>query len=165
MHIFQFLWKKVQDNFSLPLVRKLVRVPWPLLWFGISSTNIHKIVKSVNDNLTQDKHQNDNLLRPHATDWSLFIRDTPQPRHSNLPPTTSRIFHKLEKVCVETSAGNRVFRPDNQLWHSRTFFKQKKNSESSFRMSEFVKQSTNINPGVDKVCYFLFFFLFFILCQ
>ena len=44
-----------------------------------------------------------------------------------------------------------VFGPDNQLCHSRTFFKQNKNSESSFRMSEFVKESTNINSGVDKV--------------
>ena len=39
----------------------------------------------------------------------------------------------------------------NQLCHSGTFFKQNKNSESSFKMSEFVKQSTNINSGVDKV--------------
>ena len=31
------------------------------------------------------------------------------------------------------------------------FFKQNENAESNFRMSEFVKQSTNINSGVDKV--------------
>ena len=72
-------------------------------------------------------------------------------RHSNLPSATSRIYHNLEKVCVDTSAGNRVFGPDNQLCHSGTFFKQNNNSESSFRMSEFVKQSKNINSGIDKV--------------
>ena len=32
--------------------------------------------------------------------------------------------------------------PDNQLCDSRTFIKQNDNTESSFRMSEFVKQST-----------------------
>ena len=58
---------------------------------------------------------------------------------------------KIEKVCVDTSAGNRDFGSDNQLCHSRTFFKQSKNTESSFRMSELVKQSTNLNSGADKV--------------
>ena len=43
-----------------------------------------------------------------------------------------------KKSCVKTSAGNRVFGPDNQLCHSRTLFKQNKNSESSFRMSGFL---------------------------
>ena len=31
------------------------------------------------------------------------------------------------------------------------FFKQNENTESSFRVPEFVKQSANINSGVDKV--------------
>ena len=80
-----------------------------------------------------------------------FAFDNHESRHSNLPSATSRICHKLGKVCVDTSAGNRVFGPDNQLCHPGTFFKQNKNSESSFRMLEFVKQSTNISSGVDKV--------------
>ena len=90
--------------------------------------NIQKFVKSANYNLMQGKHQNYNLCRRHAIDWSLFRRDTHEPRHSNLPSTTFRICHKLEKVCVDTSAENRVFGPENQLCHSRTFFKQNKNS-------------------------------------
>ena len=130
--------------------RTLVRVPLPLLWFGTSTTNIHKIVKSANDNLTQDKHQNYNLLRRHHIDWSFFRRDTHEPRHSNLPSATSRIYHKLEKICVNTSAGNRDFGSNNQLCHSRNFLKQNENTERSFRMSEFVKQSANINSGVGK---------------
>ena len=148
---FSSLRKKFKGICSLPLVRKLVRVPLPLPCFGTSTTNIHKIVKSANDNLMQDKHQSYNLLRRHAIDWSLFRRDTHELRHDHLPSATSRICHKLEKVCVNTSAGNRFFGPENQLCHSRTFFKQNENSESSFRMSEFAKQSTNINSGVDKV--------------
>ena len=55
----------------------------------------------------------------------------------------------------DSSAGNRVFGPDNQLCHSRAFFKENKNSESCFRMPEFVKQSTNINSGVDKFDWFV----------
>ena len=59
------LEKKFKTICSIPLVKKLVRVPLPLLWFGASTTNIHKITKSANDSLTQDKHQNINLLRRH----------------------------------------------------------------------------------------------------
>ena len=106
-------------------------------------------------NLTRDKHQNHSLLRRHAIDLSLFRRDIYEVRHSNLPSATFRICHKREKVCVDTSAGNRVFGPDNQLCHCRTCFKQKENKESSFRLSEFVKQSTNINFEDDKVDWFV----------
>ena len=61
------------------------------------------------------------------------------------------ICHKLEKICVDASVENKVFGPDSQLSHSRTFFKQNKNSESSFKMSGFFKQFTNINSEVYKV--------------
>ena len=88
------------------VVRKLARVSLPLLWFGTSTTNIIKIAKSANENLTQYKHQNNNLLRQHAIDWSLFGRNSHESRHSNRPSTTSKICHKLEKVCVDTSAEN-----------------------------------------------------------
>ena len=72
MHISQFSCKNLKAICSLPLVRKLVRVSLPLLWFGTSTPHIHKIVKSSNDNLTHDNHQNNNILRQHAIDWSLF---------------------------------------------------------------------------------------------
>ena len=65
MHIFQFPWKKIQGS----LFAFVGQESLPLLWFGTSTTNIHKIAKSANDNLTQDKHQNNNLLRRHAIDW------------------------------------------------------------------------------------------------
>ena len=100
---------------------------------------IHKIFKSANDNFGLDEHQNNDLPRQHAVDWSLFLRDTHEARHSNLPSAASRICHKLEKVCVDTIAASRFFGPDNQLCHSRAFIKQNKNLESSFRKSEFVK--------------------------
>ena len=92
--------EKVKAIYSLPLVRKLARVPLPLLWFGTSTTNICKIVTNANDNLTQDKNQNYNLLSRRAIDWSHFRRDTHEPRHSNLPSETSGICHKLDKVCM-----------------------------------------------------------------
>ena len=138
---FSSLGKNIKAICLLPLVRKLVPVPLPSVWFGTGTTNIHKILKSTNHNLTQDKHQNYHLLRRHAI----------EPRHSNLPSATSRICHKLEKVCVDPSAGNRFLGPHNKLCHSRTSFNQNENTESSFRMTEFVKQSTNINSGIDKV--------------
>ena len=65
---FSSLGKKFKAICSLLLVRKLVQVPLSLLWFGTSSSNIHKTVKSTSNNLMQDKHQNNNLLRRHAID-------------------------------------------------------------------------------------------------
>ena len=94
--------------FSVPLEknsRQFVRFRWSgnsyeflCLCFGLGPANIHKIVKSANDNPTQTKYKNNNLLRRHAIDWSLFRRDIHRPRHNNLPSATSRICHKLEKV-------------------------------------------------------------------
>ena len=96
MHIFQFPWKTFNAIRSLPLIRKLVWVPLPLLWFGTSIMNIHKIVKSTNDNLMQGKRQNYNVLKRHVTDWPLFRTDIYEPKLSNLPTATYRICHKLE---------------------------------------------------------------------
>ena len=100
----------------------------------------HEYSQSVNDNLMQDKHQNYNLLRWHAIDWWLFRSYIHDSRHSNLPSAISMIFHKLEKDVL----GLTIVTVEISL-------KQNKNSESSLRMSEFVKKSTNINSVVDKV--------------
>ena len=106
---FSYLGKNIKAIFLLPSARKLVQVPLLLLWFRTCTTNIHKIVKGVNDNLTQDKHQNYYLVGHaigHSLDWSLlddrslFRRDTLEPRHSNLPSATSRICSKLEKSVL-----------------------------------------------------------------
>ena len=122
------------------------------LYFGLGPAPqiSQKIAKHANDNFKQNKHQNNNLLRRHATDLPLFRRDSHELIHNNLPSATSRICHKMEKVCGDTSAGNRLFGPGNQLCHTITFFKQNKNSESSFRISKFVKEFTNISSGVFK---------------
>ena len=141
------LKKKLKEIGSL--VRKFVRVPLLLLWFRTDTRNINKIVKSGNDNLTQDKHQNQYLLRRQAINWSIFRSDTYEPRHSNLPSAISRIWINW-KECVFTPV-QEIFEPGNQLCHSRTFFKQHKIAKSSFKTSKLVKQSTNINSGVDKV--------------
>ena len=130
---FSFFGKRFEAICSVPLVRKLVRVPLPLLWFGTSITNIGNIFKSANDNLTQYKNQNHNLFRRHDIDWSLFKeilmrRDTVISRLQDLG------FVINWKKCVLTPVQkieNRVFGPGNQLCHSRTFFKQNKNLKSN----------------------------------
>ena len=149
--------------FSVPLYkdsRQLVCFCWSgnvyefrCLCFGLGPasqifTKLLKVLMTILSKIAE--HQNNDLLRRHAIDWSLLRRDNHELKHSNLRSATSRICHKLEKVCVDTSAGNRVFGPDNQLYHRETFFKQNKNPESSFRMSEFVKESSNIISGIDK---------------
>ena len=96
-HIFfSSLGKKFKAICLFPLIRKLVRVPLPLVWIATGTTYIHKIVKSTNDNLMQDKRQNliylDNmLLIPHSLEDEIY---------TYLPSATSRICNKMQKVCV-----------------------------------------------------------------
>ena len=151
MHFSVPLEKKFKAFFSFPLVRKLVRVPLSLLWFGTSTTNILKIAKSTNDNLTQDKHQNNNLLRRHATDWSLFRRDSHEPRHSNFPSATSRVCHKLEKICVDTSAGNRVLGLTINSVTIELSLNKTKIQKAVSEYQNLLNNPQTSNSGVDKV--------------
>ena len=98
---FSFFGKRFEAICSFPLVRKLVRVPLPLLWFGTSITNIHNIFKSANDNLTQYKHQNHNLFRRHDIDWSLF-KEILMRRDTVISPLQHLGFVINWKKCVLT---------------------------------------------------------------
>ena len=78
---FSSLEKKFKALCLLPLVRKLVQVPLPLLQFGTSTTNIHEIVKSANENSTQDNikiinYLGDMLLIGYSLEEILMSRDT-----------------------------------------------------------------------------------------
>ena len=145
MHIVQFPWKKIKVICPLVLVRKLARVPLPLLWFGIGTTNIHKIVKSVNDNLAQDKHQNCILLRRHAIDWSHLRRDTHEPRHTSLHE------HLGFFITWEKSLLTQVHEIEFLVLKINSVPLEQNYSQSSFRMSKFVKQAANINCEVVNV--------------
>ena len=132
MHIFQFPWKKNS--------RQFVRFRWSrnlyeflCLYFGLGPA-LRIFTKLLKVPMTILRRINIKILI-----YLDGIRDSHESRHSNLPCATSRIFQKLEKVSVDSSAGKRVLWPGNQFCHSRTFFNQNKNSESRFRMSEFVK--------------------------
>ena len=130
---FSFFGKRFEAICLVSLVRKLIRVPLPLLWFGTSITNIHNIFKSANYNLTQDKHQNYNLFRLHCIDWSLF-KEILMRRDTVISPLQHLGFVINWKKCVLTPVQkkeNRVFGPGNQLCHSRTFFKRNKNLKSN----------------------------------
>ena len=72
---------RLKAIFSRSLVRKLVQVSLLLLWCGTRSINIYKVAKSANDNLTQDKHQNNNFFRRramigHCLEEIFMSRDT-----------------------------------------------------------------------------------------
>ena len=65
-HILVPLDKK--GNSFASIGQKTCTSSFALALFWARTMNIYKIVKSVNDNLTQDKHQNNNLLKRHAID-------------------------------------------------------------------------------------------------
>ena len=136
---FISLGKKFKAICSLPLVRKIVRVPLPLLWFGRPAARIFtKLLKVPMTilrrlNIKIIIYLDDMLLIGHSLEEIFIDRDTIIFLLQHLG-----FVINWKKSCVKTSAGNRVFGPDNQLCHSRTLFKQNKNSESSFRMSGFL---------------------------
>ena len=68
MHIFQFPWKKIQGNLLASVGQETCTssFSFALVWDQLHEYS--QIAKSTNDNLTQDKHQNNNLPRQHAID-------------------------------------------------------------------------------------------------
>ena len=72
---FSSLGKTLKTICSFSLFRKLVRVPLPLLLVWEQHQEIHKIAKCEKENLAQDKHQNKDLFRRHAIDWSHTLEE------------------------------------------------------------------------------------------
>ena len=137
MHIFQFPWKKIQGNLFASVGQEIrtSSFAFALVWDQRIFTKLLKVPMTIlrRLNIKIIIYLDDMLLIGHSLEKIFIDRDTIIFLLQHLG-----FVINWKKSCVKTSAGNRVFGPDNQLCHSRTLFKQNKNSESSFRMSRFL---------------------------
>ena len=95
--------------FSVPLhkdSRKLVRFPW----FGASSQNIHKIIKSSNLSFETSYDKGHNLSRRFIDFGKQYERNIYGKGLCDLPIATSRLCNKSEEVCFRSCTGNRVLK-------------------------------------------------------
>ena len=122
--------ENLEEIRSVPLVRKLILISVPMVWLGSCPTNFHKIIKNPNWNFASHKYKNDNLLGRHASNGPLHRGDKHVPQHSNLLVTISGFCNQLEKVCFDTSAGDRIFEAKNQLSQPRNISHRRENTES-----------------------------------
>ena len=74
---------------TVSLIRKLVRVPVPMLWFGASSQNIHKIIKGSNLGFeTSDHDKGHNLSRRFIDSGKQYERNIYRKGLCDLPIAT-----------------------------------------------------------------------------
>ena len=79
--------------------RKLVRVPVPMLWFGTTSQNIHKIIKGSNLSFETSDDKGHNLSRRFIDFRKQHEQNTSGKGLCDLPIATSRLCDKSEDVC------------------------------------------------------------------
>ena len=79
--------------------RKLVRVPLPMLWFGTSSQNIHKIIKGSNLSFETSDDKGHNLSRRFNDFGKQHEQNISGKGLCDLPIATSRLCDKSEDVC------------------------------------------------------------------
>ena len=142
--------REFQKVSSISVVRELVRVSLPVLWFGSSTENFCKIVKSSHFYLTQDQYKNNNLSRRYAANGAYIRGNNDESGHSNLPLAASGICHKLGKVCVNTSEGDRIFGSQHKFHNNGNFFHPRKIPESKIRMSEIDRPENSIDFRINK---------------
>ena len=113
------LAEKLEEISSVHLVRKLIQISVPMFWLGSCPTNFHIITENPNCNFASNKYKNGYLLGRHSSNGPLHRRDKHVSRHINFLFTTSGFCNQLEKVCFDTSAGDRIFGAKNQLSQPR----------------------------------------------
>ena len=91
-------------------VRKLERVPVTMLWFGVSSQNIHKIIKGCNLSFETSDGKGHNLSRRFIDFRKHYEQNIYGKGLCDLPIATSTLCDKSEKVCLRSCTKNRVLR-------------------------------------------------------
>ena len=147
--------EKLEKKRSVSLVRKLIQISVPMFWLGRYPTNFHKIIENPNCNFASPKYKNDYLLGRHASNGSLHRGVKHVSRHGNLLVTTSEFCNQLEKVCFDTSPGDRIFGAKNQLSQPRNISLKRQNAESKNKILKFTDRTRNIDFRINKSGWFV----------
>ena len=129
---------------TVSLGRKLVRVPVPMLWFGTSSQNIHKIIKGPNFSFETSDDKGHNLSRRFID----FKKECE--RLCDLPISTSRLCDKSEETCVRSCTRNRVLRADCEFPNYDFVITRGKDKEDNGSMPDLLQSIRGISFGFDK---------------
>ena len=82
------------------LGRELVRVPVSMVWFGISSQNIHKIIKGSNLSFETSYCKRHNLSRRLIDFGQQYEQNVYDKGLCDLPIATYRLCDKSEETCI-----------------------------------------------------------------
>ena len=129
---------------TVSLGRKLVRVPVPMLWFGTSSQNIHKIIKGPNLSFETSDDKGHNLFRRFID----FKKECE--RLCDLPISTSRLCDKSEETCVRSCTRNRVLRVDCEFPNYDFVITRGKDKEDNGSMPDLLQSIRGMSFGFDK---------------
>ena len=141
---------KLEEIRSVPLVKKLIRISVTMFWLRSCPTNLHKIIENPNFNSASHKYKIDYLLGRHASNGSLHRGDKHLSRHNNHFATTCGFCNQLEKVCFDTSAGDRIFVAKNQRSQPTDISHRRENTESKNKMSKYTDRTSNIDFRINK---------------
>ena len=135
---------------AVSLGRELVRVPAPMLWFGTSFQNIHKITKVSNLSSETSYDKGHNLSRRFIDFGKQYYQNICGKRLGDLPIATSRICNKTEEVCVRSCTRNRVLRIDCEFQNYNSVITSRKARQDKGSMSEVIQGVRGITSGFVK---------------
>ena len=135
---------------TVSLGRKLVRVSVPMLWFGTSFHNIHKIIKGSNLSFETSDDNGHNLSRQFIDFRKQYERNIYSKGLCDLPIATSRVCDISEEVCIISCTRNRVIRVDSEFPRYDFVITKRKDSEDKRSMPEFLQSIRGITSGFDR---------------
>ena len=136
---------------TVSLARELVRVPVPMLWFGASSQNIHKIIKSSNLSFETSYDKGHNLSRRFIDFGKQYERNIYGKGLCDLPIATSRLCNKSEEVCFRSGTGNRVLKVYCEFPNYDFVISSRKDREDKGSMPEIIQDIKGNTSGFDKI--------------
>ena len=134
---------------TVSLGRILVRVPVPMLSFGTSSQNIHKIIKSTNLSFETSDDKRHKLSRRFIDLGKQNERNIYDKGLCDLPIATTRLCDKSEEMCVR-STRNRVPKIDCEFPNYDFIITTGKDREGKGSMPELIQSIRGITSGFDK---------------
>ena len=135
---------------TVSLGRELVRVPVPMLWFGTSSPNIHKIIKGSNLSFETSYDKGHDLSRRFIDFGKQYERNIYGKELCDLSIATSRLCKKSEEVCVRSCTGNRVLIVDCGFPNCDFVITSRKDREDKGSMPEVIQGIKGNTSGFDK---------------
>lgn len=97
------------------MVRQLVRVSLPVIWFRSCTKAFYKTPESAYINIAKTEHKDNHLPGRHASFKQDSRRGSNDQGQGNFPVTASGLCYKSEKICIDSNTKNNFFRSDSKF--------------------------------------------------